>query len=238
MRKLVRFWVGVSGFSYATWRGVFYPEGTRPEQMLEAYSSKLNSVEINSSFYHMPTQPTTSKWADSTQEEFRFSFKANRQITHIKKLRGVSADTDVFLKGVKTAGTKLGCVLVQLPPYMKQDYDTLESFLKQKPNSIRLALEFRHNSWFTNTLNEVLSKHDVALCVADTEDMKPVFSKTANFTYARLRKDRYSKSDLKNWSDKLSKFAEGSEDCFVYFKHDETGDAANRAMEFMEMLND
>ncbi len=234
---MVRFWVGVSGFSYASWRGVFYPEGTRPEQMLKAYSSKLNSVEINSSFYHMPTQSTTSKWASSTQDDFRFSFKANRRITHIKKLRDAAADTDIFLKGVKPAEAKLGCILLQLPPYMKQDYDTLEAFLKQKPESTRVALEFRHSSWFTDRLNEVLSKFDAALCVADTEDMKPVFSRTAKFAYARLRRDSYSRKDLNDWAEKLLKFAENSSDCFVYFKHDETGDAANTAVEFRTMLS-
>jgi uncharacterized protein YecE (DUF72 family) len=235
--EMVVFWVGVSGFSYASWKGAFYPEGTKPENMLEAYSRKLNSVEINSSFYHMPTQSTTSKWAICVQGDFRFSFKANRRITHIKKLRDVAVDTDIFLKGVKPVGSKLGCILAQLPPYMKQDYDTLETFLKQKPDSIRVALEFRHSTWFGDTLNEVLSKYNVALCVADTEEMKPLFCKTASFTYARLRKDHYSKSDLKDWADRLLKFAEGSSDCFVYFKHDETGQAANTAVEFRTMLN-
>jgi uncharacterized protein YecE (DUF72 family) len=233
---MVHFWVGVSGFSYTSWRGAFYPEGTKPEKMLEAYSGKLNSVEINSSFYHMPTQATTSKWAKSTQDDFRFSFKANRKITHIKKLRDAVADVEIFFKGLKPLEAKLGCVLVQLPPYMKQDYDTLETFLKQKPESIRVALEFRHNSWFSEKVSELLSKHNAALCIADTENMKPVFNNTANFFYARLRKDRYSKEDLKEWAGKLSKFAGSSTDCFVYFKHDETGDAASVAAEFRAML--
>lgn len=233
---MVHFWVGVSGFSYASWRGVFYPEGTKAEKMLETYSSKLNSVEINSSFYHMPTPSTTSKWAKSTQEDFRFSFKANRKITHFKKLRDTVAEMDIFSKGMKPIGEKLGCVLVQLPPYFKQDYGILETFLTQKPESIRVALEFRHDSWFSEKLNELLSKHNAALCVADTEDMKPVFNDTANFVYVRLRKERYSKEDLKEWARKLSRFAGGSKDCFVYFKHDETGGAANVARGFRAML--
>jgi uncharacterized protein YecE (DUF72 family) len=205
--------------------------------MLEAYSTKLNSVEINSSFYHTPTQNITSKWANSTKEDFRFSFKANRRITHIKKLLNVSADTGAFFNGVKPVGEKLGCVLVQLPPYMKQDYDTLEAFLKQKTESIRLTLEFRHSSWFDAKLKQVLSRYGAALCVADTEDMEPVFEKTADFTYARLRKDRYSKRELENWAEKLAKFAEDSDHCFIYFKHDETGEAANTAVEFKAMLS-
>jgi len=233
---MTRFWVGVSGFSYASWKGVFYPEGTKTDKMLEAYSSKLNSVEINSSFYHIPTQGTSSKWAKSTQDEFRFSFKANRKITHYKKLRETVAEMKIFYDGVRPVEGKLGCVLVQLPPYMKQDYEVLETFLKEKPESIRVALEFRHESWFGEKLNELLTRHNAALCVADTEDMKPVFSNTADFVYARLRQDRYSKKDLKDWAENLSKFAEDSSDAFVYFKHDETGDAANVAAEFRAMV--
>ncbi len=234
---MVRFWVGVSGFSYPSWKGVFYPQETRPDQMLGAYSSKLSSVEINSSFYHTPTQSITSKWANTTEKDFRFSFKANRHITHMKKLRNASADMEFFFKAVKPAGEKLGCVLVQLPPYLKQDYDTLEAFLKQNPESIRIAMEFRHSSWFGAKLNNLLTKYNTTLCVADTEDMDPVLEKTADFTYVRLRKDRYSKKELKDWAVRLSKFARDSDDCFVYFKHDETGDAANVAIEFQTILS-
>jgi uncharacterized protein YecE (DUF72 family) len=233
---MVRFWVGVSGFSYSSWKGVFYPEGTRPDQMLEAYSNKLNSVEINSSFYHTPTKAVTSKWAQSTNADFRFSFKANRRITHIKKLHNVDADSKAFFGGIEPVGEKLGCVLVQLPPYMKQDYDLLDSFLAAKPKSVKVTLEFRHGSWFGQRLKEILSRHNAALCVADSEDMEPEFEQTADFTYARLRRDSYSRKELQTWAEKLSKFAQGSNDSFVYFKHDETGDAANKAAEFNAIL--
>jgi uncharacterized protein YecE (DUF72 family) len=231
------FWVGVSGFSYPSWKGVFYPEVTKPQEMLEAYAKKLSSVEINSSFYHMPTQATSSKWAASTPEDFRFSFKANRKITHFKKLKGAAAEFEIFLNGMKPIGAKMGCVLIQLPPYMKEDYETLETFLAQKPEWASVAIEFRDSSWFNDKVYKLLSKYDAALCVAETEDMKPVFERTASFTYVRLRHDRYSKRESKEWSEKLLKFAAGFERCFIYFKHDETGDAANRAVDFNVMLS-
>jgi len=234
---LVRFWVGVSGFSYATWRGVFYPENTKPNQMLEAYATKLNSVEVNSSFYHMPTQTTTAKWAVSTPKTFRFSFKASRKITHFKKLKGAKNEFEIFLKGLKPIGKKLGCVLVQLPPYMKQDTEILETFLAEAPKATPIAVEFRHNSWFGDKLNSLLSQYNAALCVADTEDMKPVFERTADFSYVRLRRSKYTEGELKEWSDRLLKSAAGLEDCFVYFMHDEAGDAANGAADFNAMLN-
>ena len=230
------FWVGVSGFSYASWKGVFYPETTKPDQMLQAYAAKLNSVEVNSSFYHMPTPTTTSKWAASTPEAFRFSFKANRKITHFKKLKAVKEEFLIFLKGLEPVDAKLGCVLVQLPPFMREDYGTLEAFLTEKPKAAPIAFEFRHTSWFGNKLNDLLSKYNAALCAADTEDMKPILERTANFAYVRLRRREYSKSELKEWSQKLLGFADDLKNCFIYFMHDETGDAANRAADFSAML--
>ena len=185
----------------------------------------------------MPTQTTTGRWAGSTSDDFRFSVKANRKITHFKKLKDATSEVDVFLKGLSPLQDKLGCVLIQLPPVLKADFNLLESFLEQKPvSSVRVAFEFRHRSWFTSQLNALLSKYDAALCVADSDDMKPVFERTAKFAYARLRQDSYSKDELKNWSKKILDFASDSEHCFIYFKHDETGKAANMAMEFQTML--
>ena len=234
---MTKFWVGVSGFSYASWIGVFYPKGTKSTNMLEAYSAKLNSVEINSTFYHMPFHTTTSKWAKSVGSDFRFSFKINRKISHFMKLKGVEDELEVFFKGLKPMHEKLGCVLVQLPPYLKQDYALLETFLALKPKGVKMAFEFRHESWFGDELNALLSKYNAALCVADTEEMKPVLEQTADFVYARLRQDTYSKSELKKWSEKFQKFTANSSDCFIYFKHDEEGTAANMAAEFSATLN-
>ena len=234
---MTKFWVGVSGFSYASWKGAFYPKTTKPNQMLEAYATKLNSVEVNSSFYHMPTTATTTKWAKSTPEAFRFSFKANRKITHFMKLKGTKNEFGIFLKGLKPIGSKLGCILVQLPPYMKQDYAILETFLAESTKSFPIAVEFRHTSWFGSKLNDMLSKYNAALCVADTEDMKPVLERTTNFCYVRLRKNQYSAAELKDWTTMLRKFAAELDDCFVYFMHDETGDAASRAVEFAASIN-
>jgi uncharacterized protein YecE (DUF72 family) len=235
---MTRFWVGVSGFSYAGWKGVFYPKDTKSDGMLQAYAAKLNSVEVNSSFYHMPTQTTTSRWSASTPQYFRFSFKASRKITHFKKLKGAKGEFEIFVKALKPVGEKLGCVLVQLPPYMKQELGTLETFLSEKPESTPIAVEFRHSSWFGDKLNNLLSKYNAALCIADTEDMKPIFENTASFSYVRLRRNRYSKSELKSWSEKLRKFSDGLDGCFIYFMHDETGEAANRAAGFNAMLSD
>ncbi len=232
---MVRFWVGVSGFSYKTWKGKFYPEDIKSNQLLEAYQNKLNSVEINSSFYSIPNPKVVSKWSDSTNKDFRFSFKANRRITHIKKLKDAKAEIEYLLSSLKVSGEKLGCLLVQLSPYMKKDLEVLEDFLKEV-GPVRIAAEFRHESWFCEELYKLLQKQNVALCVADTEDMKPVFEKTADFAYLRLRQDRYSKDELRTWAERTSNFADDATDCYIYFKHDETGDAANVAVEFRKLL--
>lgn len=127
---MAKFWVGVSGFSYPKWRGKFYPKDTKSDKLLEAYSTKLNSVEVNSSFYNTPTEKTILKWAASVGEDFRFSFKANRRITHYKKLKNTQPEIDYITKALTNMGQKLGCLLVQLPPYMKSDNELLETFLK------------------------------------------------------------------------------------------------------------
>lgn len=233
---LVKFWVGVSGFSYPKWRGKFYPKDTKSDKLLEAYSTKLNSVEVNSSFYNTPTEKTILKWAASVGEDFRFSFKANRHITHYKKLKNTQPEIDYLTKALTNMGQKFGCLLVQLPPYLKSDNELLETFLKGTKDSNRIALEFRNDSWFIDKTYALLTKYNAALCVADTEEMKPVLQKTANFTYTRLRRDKYSELEMKGWAKKLSAFSQDTTDCYVYFRHDEPGDAANAAVKFKEIL--
>jgi uncharacterized protein YecE (DUF72 family) len=234
---MVRFWVGVSGFGYTGWIGTFYPAGAKGDMLLQHYSEKLNSVEINSTFYQMPNERTIRKWAEATAGNFRFSFKANRRITHIKKLRNAASETASFADALTPLKGKLGPLLVQLPPFLRFDRGLLEGFLREKPGPISVVLEPRHTSWFSDEVYEVLERYNVALCVADTAEMKPVFRGTADFAYARLRQDNYSRTDLEKWSDKLAGFAQDGTDCYAYFKHDENGKAARMAVEFARLLS-
>ena len=235
-RHMTKFWVGVSGFSYPKWKGTFYPDSTKTEDMLRVYSERLNSVEINSTFYAMPTSKIASQWRESTDPGFLFSFKMNRRITHIKKLRDTAAETSSFLSAVRPLSGKLGCLLVQLPPYVRLDMALLEKFLTEQDQSARYAYEFRHSSWFKDEVYKLLARYNCALCVADTEDMAPEFQKTASFTYVRLRQNRYSDRQLEDYSRKIRLFSSSSDDCFVYFKHDETGEAARMAVDFQKLL--
>jgi len=233
---MVRFWVGVSGFGYTSWIGTFYPPYAKSDTLLQHYSERLNSVEINSTFYQMPNEGTIRKWADVCAGNFRFSFKANRRITHIKKLRNVAADTAFFADALKSLQNKLGPLLVQLPPFLRFERGLLDVFLSEKPGSISVVLEPRHASWFNEEIYDLLERYDVALCVADTAEMKPVFRRTANFAYARLRQDNYSRTDLEEWADKLANFAPDGTDCYAFFKHDKNGRAASMAVEFARLL--
>ena len=224
MKKI---FVGVSGFSYAGWKGKFYPKELKSEDFLSFYAGKLNSVEINSSFYAPPSAAMVKSWSGRTGEEFRFAIKSPRLITHTLKLgKGASEAADRLAKTLDLLGGKLGPVLFQLPPFFRQDLERLESFLTQTVSVKKKAFEFRHESWLNDSTYQVLDKHDAGFCIAETEDMKPVLRVTGALPYFRLRKDVYTAKDLAEWTEKIREIVKGSDEAFVYLRHDETGENA------------
>lgn len=227
--------VGVSGFSYAGWKGNFYPKDLKNEEFLSYYSQKLNSVEINSSFYAAPSGVMVKSWAGKTGENFRFAFKAPRQITHILKLgKGSVEATERLGATLMSLGAKNGPILFQLPPYAKQDLELLENFLTGTTKIGQRVFEFRHESWLNDTTYSLLEKHDADFCIAETEDMKPVFKVTGKTPYFRLRKDVYDTKTIDEWTRKILEIAKESESFYVYLRHDETGDNATRALKILE----
>ncbi len=230
--------VGVSGFSYATWKGRFYPKELKSEDFLSFYAGKLNSVEINSSFYAPPSSAIVKSWSSRTGEDFRFAIKSPRLITHTLKLgKGASEAADRLAKTLELLGGKLGPVLFQLPPFSRQDLKTLESFLAQTAGVKRKVFEFRHESWLNDSTYQLLEKHDAGFCIAETEDMKPVLKVTGGLPYFRLRKDVYVPKDMAEWTEKIMEIIKGSEEAFVYLRHDETGENASYAMELREKMS-
>lgn len=230
--------VGVSGFSYPSWKGNFYPKDLKSEDFLSYYSQKLNSVEINSSFYAPPTATMVKSWANKTGENFRFSFKAPRQITHILKLgKGSVEATDRLATTLMALGPKNGPVLFQLPPYSTQDLDLLEDFLAKTSKISERVFEFRHESWLNDLTYSVLEKHDADFCIAETEDMKPVFRVTGNTAYFRLRNDTYDSKGIDDWIGKIKETSKGSESVYVYLRHDENGDNATRAQKILGAIS-
>jgi len=234
----MRLFVGVSGFSYASWKGTFYPKDLKSENFLSFYAGKLNSVEINSTFYAPPSATMVKSWASRTSEDFRFAIKSPRQITHALKLGKDAPDqADRLGKTLDLLGRKLGPVLFQLPPFFRQDLKILESFLTQTAGVKKKVFEFRHDSWLNDSTYQLLEKHDAGFCVAETEDMKPVLKVTGGFPYFRLRKDVYTAIDVGNWTEKIREMIRGSDEAFVYLRHDETGENASYAVGMMEKIS-
>jgi len=229
--------VGVSGFSYPSWKGQFYPKELKSEDFLGFYSQKLNSVEINSSFYAPPTLATVRSWAKRTGEDFRFAVKSPRQITHILKLGSGSIDSALRLeKTLEELGSKQGPILFQLPPFSKQDLKLLGSFLEGSSSLTRKVFEFRHESWLNDSTYELLEKYRAGFCVAETEDMGPVLKRTGDFAYVRLRNDVYDAKSIDDWSKRIAELVKGSREGYVYLRHDETGENAAHAVRLKALI--
>jgi uncharacterized protein YecE (DUF72 family) len=214
--------VGTSGYNYPEWRGSFYPEKFPTSKMLPYYSERFNSVEVNYTFYRVPTAALLDGWANQTPENFVFTLKAPRRITHDSKLRRCEELTQNFCRTARALGPKLGVLLFQLPPTFKRDDAVLNDFLELVPEGTRAAFEFRHPSWHDPTVFDLLRTHDIALCIADSEKMSTPVVATASYTYFRLRDEGYQPADVVKWAETV-RDASGSRDAFVYFKHEEEG---------------
>ncbi|RPJ69234.1 MAG: DUF72 domain-containing protein [Acidobacteria bacterium] len=217
------YWIGTSGYNYPEWRGSFYPAGWASSRMLPYYAERFRTVEINYTFYRMPTSKVVAAWAAATPDPFLFTLKASKRITHIKKLRECEAELDAFCRLAGELGPKLGALLFQLPPTFKKDLAVLDGFLANMPRGARAAFEFRHASWHDAEVNACLAAHRAALCVADSDRMSTPPAVTAPFAYFRLRDEGYQDADLVRWAGEIRERTAGCEAVFVYFKHEEQG---------------
>jgi len=226
--------VGTSGYSYKEWKGSFYPEDLAAKDMLRYYGERLPAVEINNTFYRMPKTSVLEAWADQVPDTFRFSLKASRRITHMKRLKEAAEETDYLLRTSKALSERLGVILFQLPPYMKKDVERLEGFLDHLTDETRAAFEFRHASWFDDEVFAALRRRNCAICVADTgeESSTPMVS-TASWGYLRLRRPEYSDAELAEWGKQVS--TQGWSDAFVFFKHEDEGAGPALATKFLEL---
>jgi len=214
---------GTSGFSYAEWKGRFYPHALPDAQMLDFYASRLPSVEINNTFYRMPKAETVAAWRDEVPAGFCFAVKATRRITHQQKLADVSADVAHLFSVVDVLGDKLGVVLFQLPPFLKKDLGLLSAFLSDLPPGRRAALEFRHPSWFADDVYSALAGRNVALVAGDLEEAEksPPLVATADFGYLRLRRLDYDPRAIAEWGERIQ--AQRWQAAYTYFKHELLG---------------
>jgi len=229
-------WFGTSGFSYKEWKPSFYPEGLSEKQFLQFYSSRLNSVEIDYTFYRMPSAKTIEAWKAATPENFKFTVKASQQITHRQRLKVPSEALDYFVSVVPGLESRLGIVLFQLPPFFKCDQQKLEMFLSVLPRGIASAFEFRHESWFTEEVFRLLRSHNVGLCVHDADDHTTPTEITAPFTYVRLRRSVYDTDQKTLWQNRFRDWARDGIEVFAYIKHEDNPDAPLIALDFAQGL--
>jgi uncharacterized protein YecE (DUF72 family) len=227
--------VGTSGYNYPEWRGTFYPQKFSTAKMLAYYAERFPTVEINYTFYRMPTEKLLAGWAAGTPEKFSFTLKAPRRITHDAKLQRCEELVEAFCTTARTLGPKLATLLFQLPPNFKKDVAVLRAFLALLPEGTRAAFEFRHASWFDPDVFEALRARRLALCVADSEKLHAPVEVTADYAYFRLRDEGYQQADIERWAQTVRQLP-GVTDAFVYFKHEEQGLGPDFARRFVEAV--
>lgn len=224
--------VGTSGYSYKEWKGTFYPQDLPASKMLNFYAGRFSTVEINNTFYRMPERKMLEQWLVQVPANFQFVLKAPQRITHQKKLAGTVDDVNYLYETAAVLGSSLGPVLYQLPPYFRKDLPRLSDFLASLPSGSPAAVEFRHESWFTDDVFSALSEKGAALCIADTDETEnPHFVPTADWGYLRLRRTRYGEGELKKWSERVSQ--QSWKSAFVFFKHEDEGKGPQFAAEFL-----
>jgi uncharacterized protein YecE (DUF72 family) len=226
-----RLLAGASGYSFKEWKGTFYPEKIKPEDMLAFYAEQLPTVEINNTFYQMPKVAVLETWVGSSPESFRFAIKASRRITHMARLKADEAANSVeFLyRNLAALGAKRGPVLFQLPPFLKKDLPRLTEFLHLLPAGHAAAFEFRNDGWFADDVYDALKRAGAALCLSEREDnAPPPFVETAPWGYVRLRLETYSDDDLKQWARRLE--ATSWREIYVYAMHEPTAPAYARTL--------
>lgn len=234
---MATFWIGTSGYNYKEWKGTFYPSELPEHDMLRYYAERFSTVEINYTFYRMPTVRVLQGWAKESPDGFVFTLKAPRRITHDLRLRDAGDPLTYFCDTAKALKKKLGALLFQLPPFLKKDLSRLEDFLHQLPPGFRPAFEFRNQSWFADDVFECLRRFDVALCIAEHEDLRVPFEQTAHFGYLRLRRPDYSDGDLSAWAQRLTDATARWTDVFVYFKHEAAGKGPLLATRLSSLLH-
>jgi uncharacterized protein YecE (DUF72 family) len=221
--------IGTSGYNYPEWKGSFYPPDLPAAKMLSYYAGRFDTVEINYTFYRMPTPKVVAGWCAQVPEAFRFTLKAPRRITHDKRLR--PADVHAALTGFLTAagelGPRMGALLFQLPPNFKKDVGLLSEFLALLPPKATAAFEFRHASWLSDDVYARLGDRNVALCVADSETRDTPVVTTADYAYFRLRDEGYTPDDVRRWGDTARGLERQVREVFVYFKHEDEGKGAH-----------
>ncbi|OGN96393.1 MAG: hypothetical protein A2Z77_09585 [Chloroflexi bacterium RBG_13_51_36] len=237
-----KYYVGCSGWHYEHWRGLYYPAGLAKAKWLSFYAQQFNTVELNSSFYRLPSQKAFTTWRESTPGNFLFAVKVSRFITHIKKLRNSGFAVENFLFLATLLGGKLGPLLYQLPPSMKRNDELLQSFLSSLPPEYQHVIEFRHKSWIYDAVFDMLRRHNIGLCVFDMPGFSCPLVATSDFAYVRfhgsegLYSSCYSTEELSRWAQKIARLGQSVEATYIYFNNDAQAFAVENAMTLRSLL--
>ena len=236
--------IGTSGWHYQHWSGPFYPKGLPKTKWLEHYTAHFNTVEINNTFYQLPKEQTFENWQKQAPEHFLFTVKANRYITHIKRLKDTAEEINRFLDRTRLLKTKLGPILYQLPPNLKCNIELLESFIKLLPKKHIRVFEFRHESWFQPDIYDLLKKHNATFCIHDMPGKPSPRIITSDVIYIRFHgpdgkySGDYSNKMLKDWAEWIKQNSSQAKIVFAYFNNDIQGHAIKNAKQLIKELKE
>jgi uncharacterized protein YecE (DUF72 family) len=239
---LMKYYVGCSGWHYEHWRGLYYPrELTKPE-WLQFYARQFTTVELNNSFYKLPSEKAFTAWRESTPNNFIFAVKVSRFITHIKRLRNLDSAVENFLSRADFLGEKLGPLLYQLPPNMKRNDELLQNFLSSLPPKYQHVIEFRHESWIDDAVFDILRRYNVGLCVFDMPGFSCPLVATSDFAYVRfhgsegLYSSCYSDEELSQWAQRIARLRQKVKASYIYFNNDAEAFAVENAITLRNFL--
>lgn len=236
--------IGTSGWNYDHWTGPFYPEEIPKSDWLEHYQGQFKTVEVNNTFYNLPKPETLEKWKGRVPDDFVFAAKANRYITHMKKLKEPEESLENMLDVFEAFGEKLGPILFQLPPNWNFNEERLRNFISLLPDDLRSTFEFRDESWINDTTFHILEENNIAFCIYDLAGYQSPVEVTADFVYVRLHgpsenkyQGKYDHDQLSWWSDRIHEWRDNGRDVYLYFDNDEQGFAPQNALELKEIVD-
>ncbi|MGE5682883.1 MAG: DUF72 domain-containing protein [Bacillota bacterium] len=235
--------IGTSGWNYQHWKGIFYSKGLKSGDWLEYYSRRFSTVEINNSFYRLPEKGSFRIWRDSVPEWFIFTAKANRYLTHMKKLNEPEEALNKLLERLSVLENKLGPILFQFPPFWNVNYERLRAFTEILPDKFRYSYEFRNQTWWREDIFELLRKHNISFCIYEMPGIVTPKEVTSDFIYLRFHgpdfpfKERFDQEVLLSWAEQIKQWNSDGKEVFIYFNNDQYGYALGDAGELEDLLS-
>jgi uncharacterized protein YecE (DUF72 family) len=237
-----KYYIGCSGWHYEHWRGLYYPKELPKPKWLSFYAQQFDTVELNSSFYRLPSEKAFNTWQESTPDDFVFAVKVSRFITHIKRLKNLGSAVENFVSRTGLLAERLGPLLYQLPPSMRRNDEVLQSFLSELPSEYQHVVEFRHESWIDEKVFDILRRHDVGLCVFDMPGFSCPLVATSDFAYIRfhgsegLYSSSYSDEELSQWARTIARLRQSVKASYIYFNNDAEAFAVENAKTLKNLL--